>query len=92
MRLASFDYGTAPAPLTSEQLAAHWRPYIEPCIELFGAKRCTFESNFPVDKMGIGYAPMWNAFKKIAAKYSEAEKDAMFRGTATRVYRVGPRA
>ena len=88
MRLASFDYNAAPAPLTSEQLADHWRPYIEPCIELFGAKRCTFESNFPVDKMGIGYAALWNAFKRIAAKASADEKAALFAGTAKRIYRI----
>ena len=29
-----------------DQNAAAWRPYVEPCIELFGAERCTFESNF----------------------------------------------
>ena len=27
-----------------------WRPEIEPCIEAFGAERCMFESNFPVDR------------------------------------------
>ena len=57
MRLAAYDYNALPAPPTSEQLVAFWRPYIEPCIELFGARRCTFESNFPVDKMGIGWQP-----------------------------------
>ena len=66
----------------------YWRPYIEPCIELFGAGRCTFESNFPVDKMGIGYAALWNAFKRIAAGASGDEKIALFSGTARRVYRL----
>ena len=89
MRLASFDYLAAPAPMTSAELADQWRPFIEPCIELFGAKRCTFESNFPVDKMGIGYRAMWNAFKRIAAGASAAEKLALFSGTARRVYRLG---
>jgi predicted TIM-barrel fold metal-dependent hydrolase len=88
MRLAAFDYHTAPGPASSEQLAASWRPYIEPCIELFGAERCTFESNFPVDKMGIGYAALWNAFKRIAAAASASEKAALFSGTARRVYRL----
>ena len=88
MRLASFDYAAAPAPLSSEQLAEHWRPFIEPCIELFGASRCTFESNFPVDKMGIGYAALWNAFKRIAAKASASEKADLFAGTARRVYKL----
>jgi predicted TIM-barrel fold metal-dependent hydrolase len=88
MRLAAWDYGRAPAPPTSAQLADFWRPYIEPCIELFGAERCTFESNFPVDRMGIGYAALWNAFKRLAAGASPSEKAALFSGTARRVYRL----
>ena len=88
MRLAAYDYRTAPAPPTSEELAALWRPYIETCIELFGADRCMFESNFPVDKMGIDWAALWNAFKRIAAGASAAEKLALFSGTARRVYRL----
>ena len=78
MRLAAFDYHMAPSPVSSEQLAACWRPYIEPCIERFGARRCMFESNFPVDKMGTGYAALWNAFKRIAATASFDEKAALF--------------
>jgi predicted TIM-barrel fold metal-dependent hydrolase len=88
MRLAAYDYRTAPAPPTSEELAALWRPYIETCIELFGADRCMFESNFPVDKMGIGWAALWNAFKRITSGASPAEKLALFSGTARRVYRL----
>jgi predicted TIM-barrel fold metal-dependent hydrolase len=88
MRLAAFDYRTAASPPTSEELAALWRPYIEPCIEMFGADRCMFESNFPVDKMGIGWAALWNALKRIAAGASADEKLAMFSGTARRVYRL----
>lgn len=88
MRLASFDYGTAPAPLTSQELADHWRPFIEPCIETLGASRCTFESNFPVDKMGIGYAALFNGLKRIAANASPSEKHDLFAGTARRIYRL----
>ena len=88
MRLATIDYHNLPAPPTSTELAGHWRPYIEPCIELFGPERCTFESNFPVDKMGIGYAALWNAFKHLAAGASADEKEALFSGTARRAYRL----
>ena len=88
MRLAAYDYGMLPAPPSSAELAAHWRPYIETCIETFGADRCMFESNFPVDKMGIGWAALWNAFKRIAAGASATEKLALFSGTARRVYRL----
>lgn len=88
MRLAAFDYGTEPVPPSSAQLAALWRPYMATCIELFGAERCMFESNFPVEKMGSGWVVLWNAFKRLAAGASEAEKLALFSGTARRAYRL----
>jgi len=87
-RLAAFDYGTAPAPPSSEELAGYWRPYMGTCIELFGADRCMFESNFPVEKVGTGYAVLWNAFKRIAAGASSDEKRALFSGTARRLYHL----
>jgi predicted TIM-barrel fold metal-dependent hydrolase len=61
---------------------------MQTCIELFGAGRCLFESNFPVDKMGIGWAGLWNALKRIASGASPEEKQALFSGTARRVYRL----
>ncbi len=89
MRAALYDYDAAERPVTSEELAALWRPYMETCIELFGPKRCMFESNFPVEKMGIGWVGLWNAFKRIAAGASADEKRALFHDTAQRVYRLG---
>jgi predicted TIM-barrel fold metal-dependent hydrolase len=87
-RLAAFDYGGAERPPSSAQLAQYWRPYMETCIELFGAKRCMFESNFPVEKVGTGYAVLWNAFKRIASGCSADEKRELFAGTARRFYRL----
>lgn len=88
MRLAAFDYGVMEAPPPSEALARLWAPVIETCITLFGAERCMFESNFPVEKMGVGYGTLWNAFKRIAHGASEAEKRALFAGTAQRIYKL----
>ena len=88
MRVAAFDYLGMPAPPTSEELAAHWRPYASTCLDLFGADRCMAESNFPVEKMGMGYATLWNALKRLAAGASADEKRAIFSGTASRVYRL----
>ena len=47
-----------------------------------------FESNFPVDKVSCSYAVLWNAFKRVAAGFSETEKNALFHDTAARVYRL----
>jgi L-fuconolactonase len=87
-RGAALDFRPLDAPPNSQAWAAAWRPYVEPCIELFGAERCNFESNFPVDKMGTGYATLWNAFKRITAGCSAAEKAALYSATAKRVYKL----
>lgn len=88
MRLAAFDYLQAPRPPSSAELAALWGPYVETCVELFGADRCMVESNFPVEKMGIGMRALWNALKRMTAGASATEKTAIFSGTAQRVYRL----
>ena len=89
MRMFGFTHHLGELPPNSEELAAAWRPYIETCIAAFGSERAMFESNFPVDKGSCGYAQLWNAFKRIAAGYSAAEKAALFAGTATKFYRLG---
>ena len=83
-----FDFHDHNAPPPSEDLAAAWRPFIEPCIEAFGVGRCMFESNFPPDKQSCGYTELWNAFKRISAGASAAEKTALYSGTAARVYKM----
>jgi L-fuconolactonase len=88
MRMFGFTVHTGELPPSSEELAAAWRPYIEACIAAFGPQRSMFESNFPVDKGSCGYAALWNAFKRITAGCSTAEKAALFSGTATKFYRL----
>jgi predicted TIM-barrel fold metal-dependent hydrolase len=88
MRLLGYDFHERPKPPSSEEAAAAWRPYIETCIEAFGANRCMFESNFPPDKGQCSYQVIFNAFKRIAADYSEAEKTALFSRTAADFYRL----
>jgi L-fuconolactonase len=83
-----FDFHERDLPPASEDLAAAWRMYIEPCIEAFGAERCMFESNFPPDKQSGGYTELWNAFKRITAGASAAEKKALYSGTAASVYHM----
>jgi predicted TIM-barrel fold metal-dependent hydrolase len=79
---------TGAPPLSSEEIASAWRPFFEVCVDQFGADRCMFESNFPVQKRWCSYAVLWNACKRLATGCSDAEKSALFSGTAARVYRV----
>src|SRR6185503_1141096 len=73
MAFCNFPSFLAEPRAPSEQLAKEWGPYIETCIEAFGAERCMFESNFPVDMGACSYATLWNAFKLIAQGASAEE-------------------
>lgn len=75
------------APSSDEFVEAQQRYFLH-MIECFGPDRCMFQSNFPVDKLSIAYPILYNGLKKIVAAFSESEKDAMFFGTAARVYRI----
>lgn len=88
MRVGGFNLHEQALPPTSEQLAALFRPWIEPCIQAFGPARCMFESNFPVDKGCCDYAVLWNAFKRLSTGFNPAERAALFAGTAARIYRL----
>ena len=89
MRVNGYDFHARDDPPTSEQVADAYRPWTDVCLDAFGAERCMFESNFPVDKGSLSYAVYWNAMKRLAAGMSAEEKTALFSGTARRVYRLG---
>lgn len=83
-----FAFHKRPSPPSSDELAEAWRPYVLHCIEKFGADRCMFESNWPVDRTAGRYGSVWNAFKKISRNLSLQEREALFAGTAARIYRI----
>jgi predicted TIM-barrel fold metal-dependent hydrolase len=89
MRINGMGFEEQADPPSSDTLAAAWKPWIDTTIGLFGADRCMFESNFPVDKGSYGYGVFWNACKKLAAGASAAERTALFSGTASRFYKLG---
>lgn len=88
MRLLGYDFHARAQPASSEELAKAWRPYMETCIEAFGPDRCMFESNFPPDKGQCSYQVLWNALKRIGARYSDTEQSSLFERTAAKVYTI----
>jgi L-fuconolactonase len=89
--LGSFINGfptyNANPPASSAALSADWRPYVETCIEAFGATRCMFESNYPVDSGAGSYGTIVNAYKRLTAACSASERASIFSGTALEIYR-----
>ncbi len=89
MEHAGFHWHDRSTPPNSDELIAACGDYFLHAIDCFGPDRCMFESNFPVDKVSCSYVTIWNAMKKLSARYSATERIAMFSGTAQRVYRIG---
>jgi predicted TIM-barrel fold metal-dependent hydrolase len=88
MDVCGFGWNRGERPPTSVELCETLRPWYEHCIEHFGATRSMFESNFPVDKVSCSYDVLWNAFKRMSRDYDPADRAALFRETAKRVYRL----
>jgi L-fuconolactonase len=76
-------------PASSDDIVANYADTFHHVIDLFGPSRCMFESNFPVDRYASSYATLWNAFKRIAARYSADEQAWMLHDVANTTYRLG---
>lgn len=88
MKVNGFDWHKRDKPPASDELVEATGHYYHHCIKEFGAARCMFESNFPVDKVSCSYRVLYNYFKKIASVYSGSERQDLFHDTAARVYRL----
>ncbi len=62
--------------------------FFDECIRLFGASRCMFGSNLPVDLSYGSGAELLAVFEAVAGKYSDAEAADLYAGTAERAYRI----
>ncbi len=67
---------------------AHISWLIGETVALFGAGRCLFGSNFPIEKLWTTYAALIAAHRQGAGGLNEAEQRAIFHDTACRVYRL----
>ncbi len=88
MAASGFGWHKRETPAGSGDLAEAMAPYYQTCIEHFGAARCMFESNFPIDGTGGAYTTLWNAFKRVSDGYSPDERRALFHDTAAKIYRL----
>lgn len=68
--------------------ADHIKNILTDTVEIFGAERCLFGSNYPIEKLWTSYADLVSAFKKTASGLSKADQKAIFHDTAMRVYNL----
>jgi L-fuconolactonase len=62
------------------------RPYAETALDAFGPERLMFGSDWPVCLLAASYQDVAGAARDLTDTLSRAEREAVFAGTATRVY------
>ena len=70
---------------------ARWTPeanreVVLAAIELFGAGRAMFASNFPVDSLCASFADIYGGFRDIVKDFGALEQRALFHDNAVRIY------
>lgn len=63
-------------------------PIITETVALFGAKRCMYGSNFPIEKLWTDYTTLYRTFREAIAPFSEHDKISILHDTAQRLYRL----
>lgn len=67
---------------------AHIAEVIGETLDLFGAERCLFGSNFPIEKLWTGYADLVAAHRAALDPYPESVRQQVLHDTAVWVYRL----
>ena len=62
------------------------KPYLDVVVEAFGPERLMAGSDWPVCRVAVTYARWWNVLREYFAGFSDAERTAVFGGTAAIVY------
>ncbi len=63
------------------------RPYADTVLDAFGPDRVMFGSDWPVCNLAATYEQVMEAAHELTGLLTTPERDAVFGGTATRVYR-----
>jgi predicted TIM-barrel fold metal-dependent hydrolase len=63
-------------------------PIVEDAIAIFGARRCLFASNFPVDSLVVTLDALFTGFKAMVAHRTREERLALFHDNACTLYRI----
>jgi L-fuconolactonase len=64
------------------------RPFVEYALEVFGADRLMFGSDYPVCLLAASYDRVLDAFQEILNDLSNAEREKIFSKNATKFYRL----
>jgi predicted TIM-barrel fold metal-dependent hydrolase len=61
---------------------------VDETLAAFGAERCLFGSNFPIEKLWTSYRELLDAYEAAVARHGPVAEAAVFHDTAARVYKI----
>jgi L-fuconolactonase len=64
------------------------RPYVDYALELFGAERLMFGSDYPVCLLAATYDRVLDSFQELLKDLNATDRDRIFAGNAARFYRL----
>jgi predicted TIM-barrel fold metal-dependent hydrolase len=67
---------------------AQARQVIRDTIQIFGAERTIYGSNFPLEKLHASYADFLGVYRKVLAEYPEADQRKVLHDNAAKFYRL----
>jgi L-fuconolactonase len=75
---------------TSPARASDLRPYYQTVLAAFGPHRLMFGTDWPVSTLAASYGQICDLYRELTAGLSAAEREAIFGGTARRIYQLPP--
>jgi L-fuconolactonase len=75
------EAGPKPNPDAAQRWAAH-------VLQVFGEDRVMWGSDWPVLELAGSYSDWWQASRRLSASLTEAGRQALYGGTARRVYKL----
>jgi predicted TIM-barrel fold metal-dependent hydrolase len=63
-------------------------PIVAETVAMFGADRCCYGSNFPIEKLWTDYGTLYRTFRSAIAHLSDRDQVAVLHDTAARLYRL----
>jgi len=67
---------------------AHIAAIVKETVKIFGAARCLYGSNFPIEKIWTDYGSLIDAFKDATKGMKVADRNAIFHDNAARIYKL----
>ncbi|WP_263419160.1 amidohydrolase family protein [Terriglobus albidus] len=67
-------------------------PYLDTCLEAFGADRLMAGSDWPVCLLATDYKRWWNFLREYFAALSDSERQSLFAETCCRTYKIQGKA